>query len=306
MDTTDCSITWPHHNINNEGHTEEMGQLPLPRIMKKKNSRGRTLADSMVRTRCVGGEQGGVLQQSHQKQTTPMTLTCLISRRSWWEIESLLSSSSQLVDSIEIDAKKIITDCSVVHFALRYRAPLHIIKLLAKCYPLCLTRPDCTGKFAVHVACKYGSPPNIMEYLISENKLAAGVQDPEGKTPVHYLAECYASNYETVSHTVNEYMMEIIRYLREAAPESFNVEDEEERNAIEYAIENDSNIKVIKMMQRAARDDWRALKASGQGKRHVELAKDIKRSTSFRVLGAERTPHPAAQPLFKSFTAKSA
>jgi hypothetical protein len=118
-----------------------------------------------------------------------------------------------------------------------------------------------------------------MEFLISENKLAAGVQDPDGKTPVHYLAECYASNYETSSDsaslTVNEYMIVIIQLLREAAPESFNVEDEEERNAIEYAIENDADIKVIKKMQYAARDNWRrqALKASGQqGKSHAELA----------------------------------
>ena len=230
------------------------------------------MVDSMVRTRCVGGEQGGILQE-----TTSETLTHLISRRNWWKIESLFNLQS--VGSIEIDAKRIITEESVVHFALRYRAPIHIIKLLAKYYPLCLTRPDCTGKFALHVACKYGTSPTIMEFLISENKLAAGVQDPDGKTPVHYLAECYASNYETSSDsaslTVNEYMIVIIQLLREAAPESFNVEDEEERNAIEYAIENDADIKVIKKMQYAARDNWRrrALKASGQqGKGHAESA----------------------------------
>jgi hypothetical protein len=121
-----------------------MAQLPLPR-KKNTRGRGRALVDSMVRTRCVGGEQGGVLQE-----TTSETLTHLISRRNWWKIESLFNLQS--VGSIEIDAKRIITEASVVHFALRYRAPIHIIKLLAKYYPLCLTRPDCTGKFALHVA----------------------------------------------------------------------------------------------------------------------------------------------------------
>ena len=33
-------------------------------------------------------------------------------------------------------------------------------------------------------------------------------------------------------------------------------------------------------MQRTARDDWRTLKASGHGKRHADLAKDIERSAS--------------------------
>ena len=281
---------------------KEMGQSILSNIVKKKNRTKLKLADSMIRSRV---EPLCQQQERPLPSTSKRTLTRLIARRNWWEIESLLSTEES-VESIEIDEKDIITEESVVHFSLRYRAPLHIVKLLALRYPKCLTRPDCTGKFAIHVACKYGSLPTVVEYLVSENKHAAGVQDPTGKTPIHYLAEYYASNYESPSHLVNENMCQIIRILREVAPESFNIEDNEEMNAIEYGIENDLDLRIIKMMQRAARDDWRALRASS-GKKHDELARDIVRSTSEARLNIDSMNDRATiPPPFKSFVAKSA
>lgn len=244
----------------------------VPMIMKN----SQRMADYSIRAGNGGGSQA---KPSSEHRPPKTTLTRLVAKRDWLEIEHILSSSS--VDCINIDGKGVITEESILQFALRYRAPLHIVKLLALRYPLCLTRPDSTGKFSCHVAAKYSATPNVMDYLVSKNKYAAGVQDPLGKTPIHYVAEFYACNNDLARATiVNEHMLQVVRILRDAAPESFNLEDNEGCNAIEYAIENDVDIKVIKTMQRAARDDWRALKASGHGKRHEELAKDIERSAS--------------------------
>ncbi|KAL7543438.1 hypothetical protein ACHAXR_012964 [Thalassiosira sp. AJA248-18] len=223
----------------------------------------------------IGGSQANSCQK---QQRPPKTLTQLVAKRSWFELENILSSGSSS-QQIEIDEKGVITEESILQFALRYRAPIHIIKLFALRYPLCLTKPDPTGKFACHVAAKYGSMPNVIEYLVCKNKSAAAVQDPLGKAPIHYVAEFYASNnISCTEKALNENMLQVIRIFREAAPQTFNLEDNSGCNAIEYAIENDSDIKIIKTMQRTARDDWRALKASGHGKKHEELAKDIERS----------------------------
>lgn len=206
----------------------------------------------------------------------PKTLTRLVAKRNWYEIENILSPGT--MDWIEIDEKGIITDDSILQFALRYKAPLRIIKLFAVRYPQCLTRPDSTGKYACHVAAKYSAAPNVMEYLVHENKFAAGVQDPQGKTPIHYVGEFYAVNSESIPMAhVYENMLQVVRILRDVAPQSFNLEDNDGCNAIEYAIENDVHLKVIKTMQRTARDDWRAAKELGKGKSHEELAKDIER-----------------------------
>jgi len=216
-------------------------------------------------------------QHQHQHPAPPrmVALTRLIVRHEWEAIETMLSLIP--IEQIEIGKKGGITEESVLHFALRYAAPLRLVKLLALKYPLCLTMPDPTGKYACHVACKYGALPTVLEFLVSKNSHAAGLQDPEGKAPIHYVGEFYASNYESSSSpAVRESMLQVTHTLRQAAPYSFNLEDANGCNAVEYAISNNADMKVIKMMQRTARDDWKTMKAAGHGKTHGEMERDVK------------------------------
>ncbi|KAL3800766.1 hypothetical protein ACHAW5_002480 [Stephanodiscus triporus] len=208
-----------------------------------------------------------------------VTLTRLIASQEWEAIEIMLTLKPN--EKIEIDKKGGVTDQYVLHFALRYAPPLRLVKLLALRYPLCLTMPDPTGKYACHVACKYGALPTVIEFLVSENAHAAGVQDPEGKAPIHYVGEFYASNYQSPKSTVvSESMIQVIHILRQAAPHSFNLEDNDGCNAVEYAIANDADMKVIKTMQRTARDDWKTIKASDSGKTHDEMEKVVRLSAN--------------------------
>lgn len=127
-----------------------------------------------------------------------------------------------------------------------------LIKLLAKRYPQGLTSVDTTGKLALHVACKYGATPGVILFLIEKNKEAAHAQDTNGKRPIHYVAEFYPTYDESDSMNSNRMMLEVTKILREAAPESFNLEDNNGVNAIELAIEHDADLHVIKNMQRTA------------------------------------------------------
>jgi hypothetical protein len=226
-------------------------------------------------------EVSHMAKKQHGNPTLPKMdpLTRLIARREWEEIEFMLFSTP--IDQIEIDKKNRITDQFVLHFALRFGAPLRLVKLLALKYPKCLTSPDSTGKYACHVACKYGADPGVLEFLVTKNSHAASVQDPEGKAPIHYVGEYYAKNYESPSSPkVLQLLLQVISILRRVAPHSFNLEDEDGCNAVEYAIANDYDMKVIKTMQRAARDDWNTIKETGQGKTHDEMERVVKMSSS--------------------------
>ena len=171
------------------------------------------------------------------------------------------------------------TEESVFHLALRFATPFCLVKLPALKYPLCLMMPDLTGKYACHDACKYGALPTVLEFLVRENAQAAGVQDPEGKAPIHYVGEFYVSNYESRSSpAVRERMIQVTNILRQAAPYSFNLEDADGCNAVEYAIPNDAYMKVIKVMQRTARDDWKMMTATGHVKTHNEMERVIRLS----------------------------
>lgn len=70
--------------------------------------------------------------------------------------------------------------------------------------------------------------------------------------------------------------MSIVNMLKDAAPKSFNLEDNDYMNAVEYALESDTDIKVVKTIQRACRDDWRERKRETDAP-HEALQQDLHR-----------------------------
>lgn len=241
------------------------------------------------------------------------SLSKLISKKRWDAVMIVLSSSEE---NIVIDEKGAINEENILHFALRFHANLQVVKLLSMRFPKCVKKPDLSGKFCTHVAAKYSAHPNVMAYIISLNPAAAGCPDSQGKCPIHYVAEFYVKHGARYHDDVDYEMLEVVRLLKKEAPQSFNVEDDDECNPIEYAIANDAEIRVIKMMQRTARDDWREMKQVGRGTKHEDLRSNLQRSAkqaSAKLLKpqVERRsgiiPTPERNTCLKrSFTAKSA
>lgn len=257
-------------------------------------------------------------QPSLTKARTP--LINLIAKKNWSAVLLALSTPDE---EIEIDENGAINQDNIIHFALRFHAPLSVVELLCNRYPQCVNKPDGTGKFCTHVAAKYSALPDVMAFLISKNQAAAGCPDNHGKCPIHYAAEFYSKHcirHQDYYMTTEELMLQVVRQLKKAAPQSFNLEDEDERNPIEIAIENDVGIRVIKTMQRTARDDWREKKQSGQGVKHEVLAKNLERSAKearISLLSTNgrrnaitpsipRVDQGSKSSLKRSFTAKSA
>mmetsp|Transcript_19562 Transcript_19562/g.41102 ORF Transcript_19562/g.41102 Transcript_19562/m.41102 type:complete len:427 (+) Transcript_19562:154-1434(+) len=213
---------------------------------------------------------------SSNKSNSNTTIARLISKRDWSTLEHLCADPNDLPP---IDAPHIthaVTSEIVLHFACRFQAPLRTISLLATLFSVSLERPDATGRYPIHVAAKWGATPDVIHFLICSNPAVVGVPDDLGKTPMHYVGEFYGRNYSRhCPYPVNEAMLQVVKLLKSAAPKSVNLEDREGMNAIEYALESHADIKVIKSMQRACRDDWRDMKSHAAGKRHDELAREV-------------------------------
>lgn len=195
-----------------------------------------------------------------QHQSNPhLTLATLISQRQWGTIDALLTNPA--APSLPIDEPGLdnaVTPDIVVHFAARFRAPLRIIALLSKLYPRSLTSPDVAGRYPIHVASKWGATPDVVRFLVEASPAVVGVPDSSGKTPMHYVGECYAAHFSSDHlYSRSDAMLHVVRMLKTSAPNSVNLEDEHGMNAIEYALDSDADIRVIKAMQRACRDDWR-------------------------------------------------
>ena len=215
-----------------------------------------------------------------ETEPTP-TITSLIGNRDWSTLEGLLMDRAPLrIDEPDM-GEHTITEFIVLHFALRFQAPLRTVSLLSRLYPSSISSPDASGRYPIHVACKWSATPDVVDYLVRKNSSACGVQDSFGKTPMHYVAEFYVANYQIPlerKYPMDDSMMQVVKLLKAAAPTSVNLEDDEGCNAIEYALVNDVNIKVIKSMQRACRDDWRQRSVAnddGQRRRHSDLMREL-------------------------------
>ncbi|KAL7539745.1 hypothetical protein ACHAWF_006495 [Thalassiosira exigua] len=222
-----------------------------------------------------------------------LTVARLLCQREWALLETLLTSTSRF--SILIDDPSLPHSVGadiVVHFAVRFQAPLRVVSQLSRMYPQSLSSTDVTGRYPIHVAAKWSSTPDVIAYLIKTNPAAVGIPDSTGKTPMHYVGEWYLKHFNNAMYSRDDSMLQVVRLLKNAAPQSVNLEDKEGTNAIEYALESDADIKVIKAMQRACRDDWRersksnnmmdddddigdSQKSQPGRRRHEDLVKDM-------------------------------
>jgi hypothetical protein len=198
-----------------------------------------------------------MMQPSLSPEQEAMTVARLLSQRLWILLETLLTSTSS--SAILIDDPSLphaVTSDIIIHFAARLQAPLRIISLLSRMYPQSLASSDIFGRYPIHVACKWASTPDIIAYLIKTNPSVVGVPDAIGKVPMHYVGEFYLQHFNHTLYNRDDSMLQVVRLLKTASPQSVNLEDNEGMNAIEYALESNVNLKVIKTMQRACRDDW--------------------------------------------------
>lgn len=148
----------------------------------------------------------------------------------------------------------------IVHFACRFNPPRSIIRHLASLYPEGVMYPDKLGRLPLHYAAKWGSSSRLIAYLVEKDRSAASVKDNLGKTPLSLLCENYSSSIDTNEFSSEENMVESIKSLIEADPDSINIEDNGGTSAIEYAIASDSPYGAIRLIQKASERDWKERK----------------------------------------------
>mmetsp|Transcript_2904 Transcript_2904/g.4347 ORF Transcript_2904/g.4347 Transcript_2904/m.4347 type:complete len:284 (+) Transcript_2904:141-992(+) len=214
------------------------------------------------------------------------TITRLVCRRQWSLLGELLRQDDPEIIPIDDAVGHPITSDLLVHFVCRFQAPISIVRIVAKTYPESLHCADALGRFPIHIASAWGASPATIQFLIDEHPVAASIQDNEGKAPIHHLCQSFVLNYQDasimsqdtslMSTPVTDSMLSIVDMLKTAAPHSFNLEDNDEMNAVEYALLSESDIKVVKIIQRACRDDWRERKKETDAS-HDALQDDLQR-----------------------------
>jgi hypothetical protein len=218
----------------------------------------------------------------HYSQTlADCSLVKLVSWQKWYHLEEVLQrdEQQQAMPPFDDRARNRLPEEHILHLACQHQAPPRILELLAKKFPVSVRTPEKKGRFPLHIACAKGLKPKSIQFLINSCSAAAGVQDDYGKTPLHYVCESYEYNFRLIPS--NAYRqpqgstLQVVQMLLDRVPEGANVEDLYGMNAIEYAIDSDTDIDVIKLMQNASRESWRSMQKTHQGKSHEELRQSI-------------------------------
>lgn len=203
-----------------------------------------------------------------RKEQSSGSISRIMAAQDWDRFRMLLSTEvgqiavqNQLLSSNDFAAE------SALAYASRFHPPMDVIRCIDDLLPPDVAvRPDPIGRSPLHTAAKWGAPPRVIRYLAEMDPAAAATQDVHGKTPLHYAAEFYGSNYaprRSDDKPHKEAVLEVIRYLCKLSPTTVNVEDNDDCTALEYAIENDSDIKVVRSLQKACERDWKKRRSAG-------------------------------------------
>lgn len=189
----------------------------------------------------------------------------LIKQRKWQEVDNVLEYTKNLDDvggGVPCDNEKCEVVHSLLHFTLKYHPPVSTVKLLVGLNTKAVFEPDCMRRYPLHIAAMHGASAFVITYIVSLYPEAAEVQDVNGKTPLH-LAFC---DYRWKSQSgieegleIRKSMRKIVQCLCNAAPESVVLEDEKGVSAIESAIEEEADMRVIRSLQKAS-ESFRRLK----------------------------------------------
>ena len=179
-------------------------------------------------------------------------LLSLIERKQWGEFE--LNIKGEESDKFQYGGYY----GSLLHLVCHHQPPLYLVNYLVAKSPSSCLQTDCEGRLPLHVAISNRACHRVIMFLLSEHKAAASKSTKEGKYPLHLLFEnCHEDalpSKQKISYT-KHYMKDldiIFRYMCKVAPETVVIEDEEGINPIEYAIDNEVDMSIIKRMARIA------------------------------------------------------
>ncbi len=263
---------------------------PSWRDRKKKNVGGKNRAekrqptidleadenDSGNKQEVVGEtpEEEAPVQPSSPERRDAPNLCKMIAHERWMDIQELLTTRKEDVDIIDEDGA--VTSELIIHHACSHRAPKDIVLSLSSKYWKSLYHADSDGRYPIHVAAINGAGPDVISLLINANSPSAGIKDTLGKTPLHYVCEEFLrKNKGANSLKCHQNMFWTVGLLIKSAPSSVNVEDNEEMNPIELAIQSGAHVGIIKEMQKASRKCWRAREKrddEGCWRKHDEYA----------------------------------
>ena len=142
---------------------------------------------------------------------------------------------------------------SFLHAIVRNGAPVEVVADVIRVCPASPQTRDCLNRTPLHVAAGVGADVRVIKFLAMAYPEACKVQDEDGRTPLHFACDVDCRLFEGDADAVRDPpTFEVVHALLSASIAPASMEDEDEMTPLEYAIVSDADVKVVKLLQKAA------------------------------------------------------
>jgi ankyrin repeat protein len=160
----------------------------------------------------------------------------------------------------ETGAYIIVTGETPLHLALHEQPPLTFVAKLIEHCPERISESNVLGMTPLHIAAGSGANPNVLECLVTAFPAAVGIKDHKSRTPLHLICmntqDCDTGN--SYGDKVKGPFLPAIRILLNVKEPIINVEDVYGKSALEYAIDSDASVHVVKTLHKASEQEWKS------------------------------------------------
>ena len=174
----------------------------------------------------------------------------LVKRRQWLTVSNLLTSN---VDELRHPAN----NDSILHVACKHQPPIQVVKKMVNVSPDLASLINFDGHSPLHVAAQNGASPEVICFLCLSYPDTSEFQDIKGRTPLHLACESYMNHYmQTPSRTAQEALLLTVKVLVRTSPTTVNLEDVDGMSAVEYLLDAEIDLKVVRVIQKASVKEW--------------------------------------------------
>ena len=195
----------------------------------------------------------------------------IIRREDWDNLLDELDASGRSLDA-GVKAKQILLKAllslkpssgqNALHVVCRYHPPVGVLTAIVSICPSCTKGVDNNGYTPLHTAVSCGASLKVINKLILWYPEAAAVKDNRGRYPLHLCCQ-KGIDFEACCDTSSDessldgkllerepQIGEIIASIAYAAPHVITQDDEDGLSALEYAIQNGFEYRVVRKLQK--------------------------------------------------------
>mmetsp|Transcript_35620 Transcript_35620/g.75062 ORF Transcript_35620/g.75062 Transcript_35620/m.75062 type:complete len:234 (-) Transcript_35620:47-748(-) len=167
---------------------------------------------------------------------------------------------------------------TLLHAVVRSHPPLQIVADIINICPDLPRARDCLNRTPLHLAAGIGASAEVIKSLAVAYPEACKIQDEDGRTPLHLYCDVDCILFEGEKQKKKPPSVDVVHILLSASIVPASMEDNDETSPIEYAIMSDADIRVVKLLQKAAQKFMR--------KTHATHRQDYYANKMPRQLGA--------------------